>query len=29
MRNPEPLSNPEAELAAESSVLRHAALIMW
>jgi tryptophan-rich sensory protein len=29
MRNPEPLSNPEAALAAESSVLRHAALILW
>ena len=29
MRNPEPLAHPEAELAAESSVLRHAALIMW
>ena len=29
MRNPEPLANPEAALASESSVLRHAALIMW
>jgi len=29
MQNPEPLANPEAERAAGSSVLRHAALIMW
>jgi hypothetical protein len=29
MQNPEPLGNPEAERAAGSSVLRHAALIMW
>jgi hypothetical protein len=29
MRNPEPLAHPEAELTAESSVLRRAALIMW
>jgi hypothetical protein len=29
MQNPEPLANPEVERAAESSVLRHAALIMW
>jgi hypothetical protein len=29
MRNPERLENAEAELAAESSVLRHAALLMW
>ncbi len=29
MRNPEPLPNAEAALAAESSVLRHAALILW
>ena len=29
MRNPEPLADPPAELAAESVVLRHAAMIMW
>jgi hypothetical protein len=29
MRNPEPLVDPPAELAAESVVLRHAAMIMW
>lgn len=29
MRNPEALDQPEAALAAESSVLRRAALIMW
>ena len=29
MRNPEPLADPPAELAAESVVLRTAAMILW
>ena len=29
MRNPEPLTRPEEAISEKSSVLRHAALIMW